>query len=88
MRVMSTSAFRGRSETVDVRFSRSLYLREAIDRTAAAYSTLLNATVEEEGADVVVRVAGTPTVDLLDNFSNHALHETVRMRRIPAEKPE
>ena len=67
-------------------FSKSLYLREAVDRAAGAYASHLAAQVEENGDDVVVRVKGDdPGEEIVDNFMNHVLFETVRLRQQAAE---
>lgn len=64
-----------------LRFARSLYARDAVDRAAAAYAGLMNTKVVEEGDDLVVRVDEETTSEVLDSFANHVLFETVRLRQ-------
>lgn len=68
-----------------LRFARSLYARDAVDRAASAYATLLDARVGEEGDDLVVRIDAETPGEILDNFANHVLFETVRLRQRAAE---
>ena len=69
-----------------LRFSQSLYLRDAVTHSAAAYTGLFRAHVLEDGHDVVVHIDGEDVNDeLLDNFANHVLFETVRLRQATTE---
>jgi hypothetical protein len=62
-------------------FSKSLYVREAIDRAAVAYSAHLDARIEENDHDLVVQIDGDDTDDMADHFANHVLFETIRLRQ-------
>jgi len=67
-------------------FSKSLYLREAIDRAAAAYAGHLTVQIEDAEGNLVIHTAGDePGQEILDNFANHVLFETVRLRKAQLE---
>jgi hypothetical protein len=65
-------------------FDRSLYLTEAVEAAAAAYSE--HATIEVTPGDDSVRVVISGVVDndpkvVSNAFCNHVLHETISRRR-------
>jgi len=65
-------------------FSRDLYAAEAVDEAVRAYAGLARFAVSQGGADVLVEVSEPdPEVAdvLLDEFCNHVLNETVRLRQ-------
>jgi hypothetical protein len=64
-----------------IRFSQSLYAKEAVIRAAGAYAEHFRTRIAEDGGDVVVHIDGDDAgEDILDNFANHVLFEAVRMR--------
>ena len=71
------------AEPAELSFSRSLYTPEAVRDAVAAYQELARFEVLEGGDDVQVRVSDPdPEVnDLLDEFCNHVLFETVKQFR-------
>lgn len=60
-------------------FSRSLYLPEAVQAAAEAYSQVAGVEVVTNEHDVIVHIAADPAYGtrVLDAFSNHALLETI-----------
>jgi hypothetical protein len=74
-------------EPTELAFSRSLYTPEAVRDAVAAYQELARFEVLEGGDDVQVRVSDPdPEVnDLLDEFCNHVLFETVKQFRAVKE---
>lgn len=67
-----------------IAFDRSLYLPEAVDAAAAAYSE--HAQIEiTPNADAVVAVVapaeGYDEAEVVNAFCNHVLHETIALRR-------
>jgi hypothetical protein len=68
----------------DIRFSRSLYLPEAIDAAAEAYAGLATIEVVRGGDGIEVKFSDVdPDVaDVIeDAFANHALAETITRSR-------
>jgi len=74
-------------EAIELSFSRSLYTPEAVRDAVAAYQALARFEVIEGGDDMQVRVSEPdPEVnDLLDEFCNHVLFETVQQFRATKE---
>ncbi len=67
-----------------VRLSRSLYLPEAVQAAAEAYSELARIEVRVLDSDIELSIDEIdPDVQdvLVDELCNHALHETVVRRR-------
>jgi hypothetical protein len=67
----------------EVRFDRGLYAVEAVHAAVEAYAELGTFEVVEEQAEVLVRMTDPDpelAAVLLDELSNHVLHETVRRR--------
>lgn len=74
-------------EAVEVSFSRSLYPPEAVREAVAAYQELAKFDVVDGGDDMLVKISDPdPEVtDLLDEFCNHVLFETVKQFRAAKE---
>ena len=64
-------------------FSRSLYLPEAIEATAAKYEQVATASVTTNEYEVQVLIEADPGYgeELYDSFCNHALFETIVLSR-------
>jgi hypothetical protein len=75
------------SEATELSFSRSLYTPAAVRHAVAAYQELAQFDVVEGADDVHVKVTDPdPEVgDLLDEFCNHVLFETVKEFRAGKE---
>lgn len=67
----------------NLRFSRSLYRLDAIERTAATFAGCGRFEVRSDGEDIVVELRDlhpslTAKADtIIDEFRNHALHGTI-----------
>jgi hypothetical protein len=65
-------------------FARDLYSAEAVDEAVKAYAGLAQFAVSQVESDLVVQVS-EPDPDvadvLADEFCNHVLNETVRLRQ-------
>ncbi len=71
---------------MQIAFSKSLYLREAVERAAVAYAAHMPAKIEEDGDDLIVRIEGDDFDEsIVDNFANHVLFETVQLRQRTTE---
>lgn len=75
------------SETTELSFSRSLYVPAAVRDAVAAYQELAKFDVVEGADELIVKVSEPdPEVDdLLDEFCNHVLFETVKQFRAEKE---
>jgi hypothetical protein len=75
------------AEVVELCFSRSLYTPEAVQGAVVAYHELAKFEVIDGGDEVRVKVSEPdPEVDdLLDEFCNHVLFETVKQFRSAKE---
>jgi hypothetical protein len=64
-------------------FSRSLYLPEAIEATAARFDQVATASISTNEYEVEVLIEADPGYgeELYDSFCNHALFETIVMSR-------
>jgi hypothetical protein len=76
-------------EAMELSFSRSLYTPEAVRDAVAAYQELARFELLEGGDEMRVMVSEPdPEVsDLLDEFCNHVLFETVKHFRAAKESP-
>lgn len=67
-----------------IRFARSLYAREAIERTAAEFAELarIQVTEDNDSIDLVLEDPDPELAEVLaDEIANHALFLTVRQAR-------
>jgi hypothetical protein len=74
-------------EAAQLSFSRSLYTPEAVRAAVTAYQELAEFDVVDRGDDFLVNISNPdPEVsDLLDEFCNHVLFETVKQFRAGKE---
>jgi hypothetical protein len=75
------------SEATELSFSRSLYTPAAVRQAVAAYQELAKFDVVDGGDELLVKISDPdPEVfDLLDEFCNHVLFETVTEFRADKE---
>lgn len=67
-----------------IAFDRSLYLPEAVDAAAAAYSEHAQIEITPTAEAVVAAIApaeGYDVAEVVNAFCNHVLHETIALRR-------
>lgn len=74
---------------IELTFHRSLYRLEAVQAAVARFARLGRFEVHTgEGAEIRVRITGVPDrlhARMADEFSNHALFQTITLSRAPGQ---